>query len=313
VSDPRDEAILKQRVQNGYLIETPEEMTDGYRAALRTILTVSADTELMSAPAYYLASQGAPSTNAQITALAIIQDELGHAHIAYSLLEELGESQEYLVYERPAKEFKHPYSFDMPLRTWTELVTANALWDRAGYVLLGDVHEHTSYGPWKRALAKVDKEEFFHLRQGENWFRILSSRPDTRQELQKTVDWMFPLTVEWFGLPDAMKRHSAQLDYRLKGLTNDQLRQQWMSTAVPLCEKHGIRVPAHKDEESGEYVVEFTFPCQFDAGERHWYFEHPISWDDVLERWKARGPMNEEYVGAVRRGYQDLMARRRAS
>jgi hypothetical protein len=40
---------------------------------------------------------------------------------------------------------------------------ANALYDRAGFVLLGDVFRHSSFGPWKRALAKVDKEENFHL------------------------------------------------------------------------------------------------------------------------------------------------------
>jgi ring-1,2-phenylacetyl-CoA epoxidase subunit PaaA len=304
------EARLKERIAQGYLIERPEEMTEGYRQALKTILTVSADTEMMSAPAYYLAARKAPSTNAMITELAIIQDEIGHAHIAYRLLEEIGEDAEQLLYERPPQAFKHPYAFDMPLLSWTEVVVANAYWDRAGYVLLGDVYHHTSYGPWKRALAKVDKEEFFHLRQGENWFRILASRPDTREELQRALDWMFPLTVEWFGLPDSMKRHNAQLEYRLKGLTNDQLRQQWLSTAVPLAEKHGLKVPAHRDEATGQYVLDFPLPCAFDEKERRWYFDTPVTWDDVLARWKRRGPMNETYVEMIRRGYRDLAAAR---
>ena len=45
---------------------------------------------------------------------------------------------------------------------------------------------------------------------------------------------MFPLSVEWFGLPDALKMHSTQLEYRLKGMTNDQLRQWWLSTGGPV-------------------------------------------------------------------------------
>ena len=38
-------------------------------------LTVSGDTELISAPAYYLAAQRAPSVNAYMTGIAIIQDD----------------------------------------------------------------------------------------------------------------------------------------------------------------------------------------------------------------------------------------------
>jgi ring-1,2-phenylacetyl-CoA epoxidase subunit PaaA len=76
---------------------------------------------------------------------------------------------------------------------------------------------------------------------------------------------MFPITIEWFGLPDDMKRHSGQLDYRLKGMTNDELRQAWMAATVPLCESLGIEVPAHYDAEQEKYVLDFPFPCRYDA------------------------------------------------
>src|SRR5262249_11489382 len=66
------------------------------------------------------------------------------------------------------KRFKHPYAFDVPLRSWAELIVANAFYDRAGYVLLGDVYRHCSYGPWRRGLAKGDQGENFHLRPREN-------------------------------------------------------------------------------------------------------------------------------------------------
>jgi len=29
-----------------------------------------------------------------------------------------------------------------------------------------------------------------------------------------------------------------------------------------------------------------------------------ISWDDVLVRWKARGPMNTTYVAQLQKGYR---------
>ncbi|MEK9499654.1 Phenylacetic acid catabolic protein [Gaopeijia maritima] len=294
---------LKAKVQDGYIVESVEEMTEGYRKALAVQLTVQADTELMSAPAYWMAARHAPSTNTQVSAHAIIQDELAHANIAYRLLEDLGVSKERLVYGREPHEFKHPYGFDQPLDNWAELVVANGFFDRAGITLLSDVYNNTSYGPLKRALVKVDMEETFHLRHGEVWMRRLAkSGGDARALLQRAVDWMFPMTLEWFGLPDDMKRHSGQLDYKLKGLTNDQLRQVWMQSTVPLCESLELDVPAHWDEDNQEFVLDYPFPCEYDAEDKIWDFAGgEITWDQVFTRWKARGPMNERYVESVRR------------
>lgn len=301
------ETDLKARLQAGKLVETREQMSPRYLEGIIRILTVSADTELISAPAYYLAAQDAPSINAFVSAMGIIQDELGHAHIAYRILEDLGVSKEALIYERNPQEFKYPYAFDVPLETWVELVVANAFYDRAGFVLLGDVFKHGKFGPWKRALAKVDKEENFHLRHGEMWMRKIIQQPGGREKLQAAVDWMFPLTVEWFGLPDDMKRHTEQIEYGFKGSSNDTLRQIWMRTAVPLCEELGLQVPAHFDAEQDKYVLDFPFPCRFDAVQKRWFFEEgQISWQEVLERWKARGPKNRDFVEQVQRGRKEL-------
>jgi ring-1,2-phenylacetyl-CoA epoxidase subunit PaaA len=294
---------IKAKVQDGYIVESVEEMTEGYRKALIVQLTVQADTELISAPAYWRAARHAPSTNTQVSAHAIIQDELAHANIAYRLLEDLGVSKEHLVYGRAPHEFKHPYGFDQPLDNWAELVVANGFYDRAGITLLSDVHRNTSYGPLKRALVKVDMEETFHLRHGEVWMkRLANAGGEAREMLQRAVDWMFPITIEWFGLPDELKRHSGQLDYRLKGMTNDELRQTWMASTVPLCESLGLKAPAHYNEETESYELEYPFPCRYDAAAKHWLFdEGEISWDEVFARWKGRGPMNEWYVESVRR------------
>ena len=193
------------------------------------------------------------------------------------------------------------------LSLWVELVVANAFYDRAGFVLLGDIFKHTTFAPWKRALVKVDREENFHLRHGETWMRKIIEQPGGHEKVQRAVDWMFPLTVEWFGLPDELKTHTEQLDYGFKGSSNDTLRQIWMSTAVPLCEGLGLRVPAHYDTQQEKYVLDFPFPSQFNEEEKRWLFEEgPISWDDVIQRWKARGPKNKEFVGEVQRGYREL-------
>ena len=306
------EREMKERVQAGYILESPDEMTPGYRKALITQLMVQGDTELMSAPAYWGAAQDAPSANTQVSAMAIIQDELAHANIAYRILEDMGLSKEELVYGRQPHEFKHPYGFDHPLENWAELVVANGLYDRAGITLLGDVYKNTSYGPLKRALVKVDQEETFHLRHGEMWMkRLAAAGGEAKEKVQRAVDWMFPMAVEWFGLPDDMKRHSGQLDYKLKGMTNDELRQTWMKSTVPLCESIGIDVPAHWDGAGQKFVLDFPFPCQYDEDEKRWLFdEGEISWSQVFERWKGRGPSNRTFIEAIQEGraFRNLLA-----
>src|SRR5438067_1108889 len=235
-------AEFDQMIKSGELIESTSEMTPEYLRELKHTLVVSGDTELISAPAYYLAAKRAPSINAFMTGIAIIQDELAHAHIAYHILEELGEDQENLIFSRDPKSFRYPYAFDVPLDTWTELVVANGFYDQAGFCLLGDIHDKCSYGPWKR------------------------------------------------------------------GLTNDQLRQWWLSTVVPYCEQIDVKVPAHKEIRDGKDVweLDYPFPCEFDAEHKRWDFEHPSTWDDVLARWRARGPRNAEMVAMFQEEFHNF-------
>jgi len=284
-------------------------MSPEYLRGIRRILTVSADTELISAPAYLRAAQHAPALNNYGSAMSIIQDELAHAHIGYRLLGDLGVDMPALIYEREPQAFKYPYAFDVALDSWHELVLANALYDQAGFVLLSDVHSSSTFGPWKRALAKVDKEETFHLRHGRTWIKKLVADPEEKRRLQASLDWMFILTLEWFGLPDERKRHGIQLEYGFKGMTNDELRQAWMSAVVPFMDEVGLDVPAHHDEQSGHYVIDCPFPAAFDEERKTWLLdEGAIGWDQVVERWKRRGPMNTEYVDRLQRGHRLMTA-----
>jgi ring-1,2-phenylacetyl-CoA epoxidase subunit PaaA len=305
----RTEAELLERLRAGRLIEGLDTATEAYVEGLKRTLIVSADTELVSAPAYLRAARDAPSINSYMSAVSIIQDELGHAHIAYRMLRDLGVDTDELVYQRPPKAWKYPYAFDVPLDRWEELVVANAFYDRAGFVLLSDIYQNTSYGPWKRALVKVDREETFHLRHGERWMKILADDPERKAAVQRAVDWMFVLTLEWFGLPDNLKRHGEQVGYQLKGMTNDQLRQTWMAATVPLCERLGFTVPAHLVQATGQYAIDVPFPMAFDEEHKRWEVERgAISWDDVLQRWRRRGPCNEEFVAMIQRGHRQLRA-----
>src|SRR2546426_9376832 len=74
---------------------------------------------------------------------------------------------------------------------------------------------------------------------------------------------LFPYTT----LFRSLKKHGEQLEYGFKGHSNDELRQIWMSSAVPLCEELHLNVPAHYDETQKKYVrseehtSELQSPC----------------------------------------------------
>ena len=72
-----------------------------------------------------------------------------------------------------------------------------------------------------------------------------------------------------------------------------------MAATVPLCEGISIDVPAHLDQAKQEYVLEYPFPCQYDPEAKRWLFDEPLTWEQVFERWKARGPMNQRYVEMI--------------
>ena len=73
------EEVLLDRIKNGRLIEDSSQATERYIEGLKRTLIVSADTELISAPAYMNATKDfstLPSINNYITVMGIVQDEL---------------------------------------------------------------------------------------------------------------------------------------------------------------------------------------------------------------------------------------------
>ena len=96
--------------RSGKLVEGPEHASEDYVKGLARTLIVSGDTELISAPAYLKAAEHAPRLQSYVSVVGIIQDELGHAHIAYRMLRDLGVDTDALIYER------EPVGLPLPVR-----------------------------------------------------------------------------------------------------------------------------------------------------------------------------------------------------
>jgi ring-1,2-phenylacetyl-CoA epoxidase subunit PaaA len=291
------------------MIESPEQISEEYRLELVRTLSISVDTEMMGAALHYHNLMAGNVPDAYVPGLlAITQDEMGHAMIACQLLADLGVDTEALIYDRPPARFKHPYAMDFIYESFAESALTALLYDRAGFVLLGDVYRSTSYRPWKRALVKVDRDERFHIRFGERAVAKLCQTDEGRAEVQRGLDWMFPLALEFFGLPDHLKTHDRQLELRIKSKTNDQLRQAWLAELVPFSQKVGLSLPVHFDEARGAYELDLPFPCHFDPVARRWDLSRPVGWDQVLARWRQKGPANQTLVQRLQSGRKQMRA-----
>ena len=135
----------------------------------------------------------------------------------------------------------------------------------------------------------------------------------SRKRVQEMVDFYFPLCAAWFGMPDDLKTRTDQLAYRIRGASNDEMRQKWLSRIVPYSENVGIKVPAHFDAEQGKFVLDYEAPIYLDEEKRQVGLRPADhlgrTTESLEERLKAQGTVDRtRYVGSL--GQRALVARR---
>lgn len=284
------EIALQVRVKSGYKLESETEMTARYRDVLVQTMLIAADLELSTITMYYTPLLMAPTLETKMAVASAMQDELGHAQVMYRMLEDFGYNTNQLIFERDPTEFRTFYLTQHEIRDYIQCVVYMLLGDRAGYTTTRDLEEACSFGPYARSLRKVNFEEKFHVAHGERWTRFYwNHSAETRQRVQEAIDFVFPNAVMWFGTPDHMKKRVDQLTYKIRGQSNDELRQRWLAEVVPFCESVGIRVPAHFEPALGRYVLDYQVPILLDEETGKWS-DTPCTWEAQFAQWKKGGP-----------------------
>lgn len=302
-SEPQDpEERLKQQLQDGRTLEEVDEMTPGYRKVLSETIKIAADLETIVLPNYYGALINAPDIEGKIQAATAIHDEMGHAVLQHDAIDDLIEDHDIqeFVMDRDPEEWGTFYLLEFKLEDWYDFAILQCIGDRAGRKTTVDLEEHCSYNPYSRALQKINFEQNFHVRNGaQNVRRIAELGEEHRERLQESLDFHFPLSAEWFGTTDDKKKRWTQLDYNIRGHTNDEMRQKWLSEVVPFFEEVGLDVPAHYDEEADEYVLEYDYPILMDEEEREWQYDEEASWEEKFGQWKRGGPDKSQMIERI--------------
>lgn len=301
-STEEQETALQNRVHSGVQLEDISEMTDRYYEVLVNTMHIAADLEVVTLPTYSPSIRSAPTLEDKIAIASSCQDELGHAQVMYRMLEEFGYDTQHFLFERDPHKWRTNQILEYPHEDYVESVVAMCYGDRAGYITTTDLEQHCSFGPYVRSMRKVNFEEIFHVQHGERWVKYFWNHSDaTRQRVQECVDFYFPLAVMWFGVPDHIKKRTDQLTYRIRGATNDQMRQKWLAQVVPFSEKVGINVPARFDPSTNNFVLDYELPIYLDPETRKWDYSKTISWEEQFRLWKQGSPHKVPSISRLQR------------
>jgi len=285
------EIALQTRVMAGGTLEDVSEMTPRYLNVIVPTMAIAADLEIMTLPLSYQSMANAPGINERIGVSAALQDEMGHAQVMFRLLEDFGFDFYEQVFVREPKKFKTFFNLEWGGKDSIDTGVGHLTGDQAGYITTIDLEANCSFGPYSRSLRKVNFEEQFHVKRGEYMVRhYMQQGPEIRARVQESMDFRFPMAAEWFGATDDVKSRTDQLHYRIRGSTNDQLRQIWLSRLVPFCEQVGLKVPAHFDKEKGIYVLDYEMPILLNTETMKWDFR-TVTWEEKKAQWKKGGPV----------------------
>ncbi len=272
-------------------IEPKDWMPDDYRKTLIRQISQHAHSEIVGMLPEGNWITRAPTLRRKAVLLAKVQDEAGHGLYLYSAAETLGVSRDELYDQLHSGKAKYSSIFNYPTLTWADMGAIGWLVD--GAAIMNQVPLcRTSYGPYARAMVRVCKEESFHQRQGFEIMLTLSKGTEIQKKMAQDSfnRWWWP-SLMMFGPPDAESPHTAQsVRWRIKRLTNDELRQKFVDVTVEQAKVLDLEMPDKEikwNEERGHY----------DSG--------PINWDEFWNVVKGNGPCNKQRLETRKRAWEE--------
>ncbi|HJV25881.1 MAG TPA: 1,2-phenylacetyl-CoA epoxidase subunit PaaA [Aromatoleum sp.] len=286
-----EERAFQERIDAGIKIEAKDWMPEGYRRTLIRQISQHAHSEIVGQLPEGNWVTRAPSLKRKAILLAKIQDEAGHGLYLYSAAETLGVTRDQVYADLLSGKVKYSSIFNYPTTNWADIGTVGWLVD--GAAIMNQIPLcRCSYGPYSRAMVRVCKEESFHQRQGYDLVMAMAKgTPEQKAMAQDALNrWWWPALM-MFGPPDSDSVHSAQsMQWKIKILSNDELRQKFVDQTVPQAEYLGLTIPDPDlkwNEDTGHY--------DFGA----------IDWEEFRQVVAGNGPCNRDRLRTRVKAWDD--------
>ena len=168
-------------------------MTAARRPALEELLLAMADDEFVLGFSDSEWTGIAPILEEDVAISSLAQDELGHARALYELLAGLtGSDADHIAYDRPADAYRHARLLDHGRGDWATTIARRYLYDTADAVRL-EALAGSSERPLAELVAKIRREETYHLLHAETWLdRLASAGGEPRQRLLAALALLGP-------------------------------------------------------------------------------------------------------------------------
>jgi len=215
-------------------------LPDPLREAVGQLLLAMADDEVLLGHRDSEWVGHAPILEADIAMASIAQDEIGHAVLWYSLLQELGwPDPDRMAYFRDPPEFRNATLVELPKGDWAFTIIRQFLFDFAEKVRL-EALMASAWTPLAAAAAKVRREETYHLMHSRAWvLRLGDATEESHRRMQAALEQAWPHALGLFEpTPGEILRVEAGIQP-----PEAELRARWEAEVRPILEAASLRIP----------------------------------------------------------------------
>lgn len=310
--DPEKLAEFQARIDRGELIEPGDWMPHNYRAGMLKMAEHHANSEIVGALPEGEWITRAPSLRRKLALIAKVQDEVGHGQMLYRVSQDLGKTRDAMLRDLITGVTRYHNVFNYPAPTWADVAAIQWLVDGAAIMNQKSLADG-SYGPYVRTMKRINMEEAFHFKSGEDMvLTLMSGTRRQRQMMQEAFDrWWWP-SIMFFGPPDKESVKTAPfMKWRIKTATNDELRQKYVDRFTPAALDLGLKIHVSRKgpdgmilrRPDGSFDQEPDPLAKRDEKTGHWGFSTP-DWDEFHRVINGGGPLNSQRVALRRFSYE---------
>lgn len=305
-------AEFEARIDRGELIEADDWMPENYRVGMLRMAEHHANSEIVGALPEGEWITRAPSLKRKLALIAKVQDEVGHGQMLYRVSQDLGKPRDQMLRDLITGKTKYHNVFNYPSPVWADVAMIQWLVDGAAIMNQKSLADG-SYGPYVRTMRRINMEEAFHFKSGEDMvLTLMSGTPAQKKMAQEAFDrWWWPC-VMFFGPPDKESVKTGPfMRWRIKTQTNDTLRTKFVDRFLPAAIDLGLKinVPVKGDDGLPKRNPDGTLDVRPDENVRYnestGYWEcSTADWDEFYQVIRGNGPCNKERVGLRRFSYE---------
>ncbi len=303
--DPEKLAEFQQKIDDGLLIEVDDWMPCAYRTGMLRMAEHHANSEIIGALPEGEWITRAPSLRRKLALTAKVQDEVGHGQMLYRVSQDLGKTRDDMLRDLITGKTKYHNCFNYPAPTWGDIAMIQWLIDGAAILNQGTLADG-AYGPYVRTMKRINMEEAFHFKSGEDMVLTLMSGSQKQREMgQEAFDRWWGPSIMFFGPHD--KPNAEQLPpmrWRMKTVTNDGLRQRFVNRFIPAALALGLKIHVVEKDAQGIVTSKKTDEkLRLNDETGNWDFTDP-DWEEFFRVIRGNGPCNKQRIALRRLSYE---------